>query len=85
MKTLYLSSMLVNRTGWMSGVNCDALPGRSCDFPDTLARLALWPKFSVVEVEAPCEKEMGLATILPFPINKHSYTVHVKTLKCTLF
>lgn len=31
-------------------------PGRSWDFPDTLARLALWPKFSVAEVEAPCIK-----------------------------
>lgn len=29
------------------------LPDRSWDFPDTLARLARWPKFSVAEVEAP--------------------------------
>lgn len=29
------------------------IPERSCDFPDTLARFARWPKFSVVEVEAP--------------------------------
>lgn len=35
------------------------LPDKSCDFPDTLARFARWPKFSVAEVEAPFnEKEL---------------------------
>lgn len=29
------------------------LPDKSWDFPDTLARFARWPKFSVAEVEAP--------------------------------
>lgn len=29
-------------------------PGRSWLLPDTRARLALWPKTSVDEVEAPC-------------------------------
>lgn len=36
------------------------LPGKSGPFPETLGRLGRCPKFSVVEVEAPCEQRRSV-------------------------